>query len=79
VSFTRMLLRSDESHMQVDKVANSYMKPLISVITVCYNAASTLAATLDSVRAQTWRPLESVIMDDGSKDGTQDSWFCSTT
>lgn len=48
------------------------MKPLVSVITVCYNAAGTLAATLDSVRAQTWRPLESVVVDGGSKDGTQD-------
>lgn len=47
------------------------MKPLVSIITVCYNAAGTLAATLDSVRAQTWRPLESVVVDGGSKDGTQ--------
>ncbi len=46
--------------------------PLVSVITVCYNAAGTIAATLDSVRAQTWRPLECVVVDGGSKDGTQD-------
>lgn len=46
--------------------------PLVSVLTVCYNAAGTVAATLDSVRAQTWRPLESVVVDGGSKDGTQD-------
>jgi len=48
------------------------MKPLISVITVCYNAAGTLATTLDSVRVQSWRPLESVVVDGGSRDGTQD-------
>src|SRR5512139_2191450 len=48
------------------------MKPLVSVVTVCYNAAGTIAATLDSVRAQTWRPLESVVVDGGSKDGTLD-------
>jgi len=48
------------------------MNPLVSVITVCYNAVGTLAATLDSVRAQTWRPLESVVVDGDSKDGTQD-------
>lgn len=47
-------------------------KPAVSVVTVCYNAAGTIASTLDSVRAQTWRPLESVVVDGGSKDGTQD-------
>lgn len=48
------------------------MKPLVSVITVCFNAAGTIQATLDSVRAQTWRPVESVVVDGASKDGTQD-------
>lgn len=48
------------------------MEPLVSVITVCYNAAGTLASSLDSVRTQTWRPLESVVVDGGSNDGTQD-------
>ena len=43
-----------------------------SVVTVCYNVAGTIAATVDSVRAQTWRPLECVVVDGGSKDGTQD-------
>lgn len=57
--------------MCVPEVKSSYMKPLISIITVCYNAAGTIAATLDSVRAQTWRPLESVVVDGGSRDGTQ--------
>jgi len=44
---------------------------LVSVITVCFNAAGTIARTLDSVRAQSWRPLESVVVDGGSTDGTQ--------
>lgn len=48
------------------------MQPLVSVVTVCFNAATTIATTLDSVRAQTWRPMESVVVDGGSKDGTQD-------
>lgn len=48
------------------------MHPLVSVVTVCFNAAGTVATTLDSVRAQTWRPLESVVVDGGSKDGTKD-------
>ena len=46
--------------------------PLVSVITVCYNAAATIAETLKSVRRQTWRPLESVVVDGASTDGTQD-------
>ena len=48
------------------------MSYLVSVITVSYNAAKTVGATLDSVRAQTWRPLESVGVDGGSDDGTRD-------
>jgi len=48
------------------------MSYLVSVITVSYNAAKTVGATLDSVRAQTWRPLESVWVDGGSDDGTRD-------
>lgn len=48
------------------------MQPLVSVVTVSFNAAATIAGTLDSVRAQTWRPMESVVVDGGSRDGTQD-------
>ncbi len=48
------------------------MKPLVSVITVCFNAAGTIQATLDSVRSQTWRPIESVVVDGASSDGTQE-------
>jgi glycosyltransferase involved in cell wall biosynthesis len=47
-------------------------QPLVSVVTVCFNAAATIATTLDSVRAQTWRPLESVVVDGGSTDGTRE-------
>ena len=47
------------------------MKTLVSIITVCFNAADSIAATLDSVRQQTWRPLESVVVDGDSTDGTQ--------
>ena len=44
----------------------------ISVITVCYNSAATLRDTLDSVRAQSWRNIEYVVVDGGSTDGTLD-------
>jgi len=45
-------------------------KPLISIITVVYNGAATLEATIRSVRDQTWKNIEYIIVDGGSKDGT---------
>ena len=55
------------------------MKPLassgslhmtISVVIPAYNSAATIRATLDSVLAQTARPDEILVMDDGSTDST---------
>lgn len=43
----------------------------ISVVTVSYNAATTIAATIASVRAQTHPDVEHIIIDGASKDGTQ--------
>lgn len=45
-------------------------KPLISVLIPCYNAAPYISATLQSVLAQTWRPLEIIVVDDGSTDNS---------
>ncbi len=44
--------------------------PLVSVITVCWNAAATLEACLASVAAQTYPAIEHVIIDGASTDGT---------
>lgn len=44
----------------------------ISVITVCYNSATTIGDALRSVAAQTHPDLEHIVIDGGSKDGTQD-------
>lgn len=44
----------------------------ISIITATYNSASTLRDTLDSILAQTYQNIESIIVDGASKDGTLD-------
>ncbi|MBU3540808.1 glycosyltransferase family 2 protein [Polynucleobacter sp. UB-Tiil-W10] len=42
----------------------------ITVITVCFNAASTIKKTLDSVAFQTYPSIEHIVIDGDSKDGT---------
>ena len=44
--------------------------PTFSIITVTYNAAATIEVTLISVRQQTYRHLEHLIIDGASKDNT---------
>lgn len=44
--------------------------PLVSVITVCRNAAPTLEACLGSVAEQTWPAIEHIVIDGASTDGT---------
>lgn len=41
---------------------------LVSILIPCHNAARHLAETLDSVVAQTWPHIETLVVDDGSKD-----------
>lgn len=43
---------------------------LVAVVVPAYNAAATLAETLESISEQDWRELDIVVVDDGSTDGT---------
>ncbi len=48
----------------------------VSIITVCYNAAATLEKTIQQVLAQTYAPLEYIVVDGASTDGTLDLLRC---
>lgn len=47
-------------------------RPLVSIVTPVLNRASTLETCLASVTAQTYQPLEHIVIDGGSTDGTLD-------
>lgn len=46
--------------------------PLVSIVICCHNRREYLGLTLDSVFAQNYRPVEVIVMDDGSTDGTDE-------
>lgn len=48
------------------------LKPMVSVIIPCYNAALTIPRTLKSLENQTYKNFEVVIIDDGSTDNLCD-------
>jgi glycosyltransferase involved in cell wall biosynthesis len=48
------------------------VNPLISVMIGAYNAAPYLGEAIDSVFAQDYEPIELIVVDDGSTDGTAD-------
>ncbi|OIV43202.1 glycosyltransferase family 2 protein [Flavobacterium johnsoniae] len=46
-------------------------KPLVSIIIPVYNASNTILATLESVKNQSYKEFEVIIVNDGSKDDSQ--------
>jgi len=44
--------------------------PLVSVVVPAHNAATTLARALNSIRIQTYHPIEVIVVDDASGDAT---------
>lgn len=45
--------------------------PLVSVLMPCFNAGRYVGAAIESVLAQTYKPLEIIAVDDGSDDGSR--------
>tara|TARA_B100001250_G_scaffold394801_1_gene399099 strand:- start:342 stop:1190 length:849 start_codon:yes stop_codon:yes gene_type:complete len=43
---------------------------LISVVIPCYNSGSTIRKTIDSIKRQSWRNIEIIVIDDGSDDSS---------
>jgi hypothetical protein len=53
-----------------DSVATSTGAPLASICVTAHNYARFLPACIDSILQQSYRPIECIVVDDGSTDGT---------
>ena len=47
-------------------------KPLVSIITICRNSEKTISKTIESVKNQTYKNIEYIIIDGKSEDRTID-------
>jgi len=61
---------ADRQTTAMDTVAG---KPLVSVIMPAYNAEAFIGEAIESALAQTYRPIEIIVADDGSTDGTAEA------
>jgi glycosyltransferase involved in cell wall biosynthesis len=57
----------------MNRMRSDYVPDLVSVIIPAYNRAGLMGETLDSVRAQSYRPIEIIVVDDGSTDNTAEA------
>lgn len=51
---------------------NDVKTPLVTVLTVVFNGEKVLEGTIQSVLSQSYHPLEYIVLDGGSRDGTVD-------